>query len=742
MVRLRRLLPGLTPTLLAAWLAVPTYAEDAGALGRALAAASQRDWAGADRAARESGPIATDLILWQRLRAGQGTWPEYRDFAARNPDWPGLELFFRRGDALVTPNLPKADILAWFSRHQPTSMTAEVAYLSALDPATAATEALRVWRTVPMTAAEQVTFLTTRPDMLARAPERAAGLLDRGEWTAAELAVPLIPPGPDRALAEARIAVQARRSGIDAAINALPAAQRNDPGLAMDRFRWRVDAKQHDGARQLMLAQSTSADALRVPATWATMRVDYARMALRAGNWAQAEALAKNHFLPPDDRRYADLEWLAGYAALRAGGYDRALDHFAHLETVVDAPISASRAHYWQGRALEDAGRADDARKQYRQASLHQSAWYGQLAAEKIGVTMDPQLATLDGADSLPDWRGSDLRDRRIWQAALWLIAAGEPAQAQRFLSHMAETASAEDIGRMSRLMLEQHRPWDALRLAKAAAAKGAIYPATYFPLTGLHLSDLGVPPELVMSIARRESEFNHTVSSPVGALGLMQVMPDTARMMARRIGEPFEPARLTTDPSYNARLGAAYLDGLRTRFGPSIALVAAGYNAGPGRSDRWLRDFGDLRVAGKNSVDPVDWVEMIPFDETRNYVMRVAESLPVYRARIMGRPAPFVPTWDLRGGSAGPPPPSPLILVASKTPAPKPAPSAPVLQPASAGPQLGYADAPVMDTALAVADPVLAGAALPNGAPPGIPVPVGPGVTGAALAVQGAATR
>src|SRR5690606_37808371 len=146
--------------------------------------------------------------------------------------------------------------------------------------------------------------------------------------------------------------------------------------------------------------------------------------------------------------------------------------------------------------------------------------------------------------------------------------------------------------------------------------------PAAHFPLTGLEAADLKLPPELVLSIARQESEFNHTASSHVGAQGLMQLMPGTAEEMARKLGEPYRRDRLTADPAYNARLGAAYLGGLRDRFGASTALTASGYNAGPGRPVQWLAAFGDLR----KNFDPVEWVELIPFDETRNYVMRVTE--------------------------------------------------------------------------------------------------------------------
>ena len=154
------------------------------------------------------------------------------------------------------------------------------------------------------------------------------------------------------------------------------------------------------------------------------------------------------------------------------------------------------------------------------------------------------------------------------------------------------------------------------------------------------------VPLELALAIARRESEFNPGVASGVGARGLMQLMPGTASDMARKLGLPYSRERLFTDPTYNARLGTAYLAELFGRFGPNIVLVSAGYNAGPGRPNRWMTTLGDPRQPG---IDVVDWIEMIPFDETRNYVMRVAESLPVYRARITGETAPIRLTDELK---------------------------------------------------------------------------------------------
>lgn len=669
--------------LLAGLMAGPVSAENPDELKTALAASQRRDWAAALVAAERSGPIATDIVTWQKLRAGQGIFSDYLRFADKHADWPGMELLYRRGEAALTPSTPPDQVLRWFGERAPETATGANALIAALrasgqdDKAQSAIR--RAWATLAMSPEDEKAFLDGhRNDLEDQHDGRVIALLDKGEWQAArhmlDYQPPIVSPKVTQ-LAFARIKLQSGAAGVDDLILALPADSRDDAGLAVDRFSWRVKAKMGDLARALMLERSTSANALRDPKAWAGMRMDYARQALRGSDWALAYDLAKAHFLSPDNPDYADLEWLAGYAALRAGQPETALAHFDHLETVVGTPISLSRAAYWQARACEAMGDAEKARTAYRKGAGFQSAYYGQLSAEKLGQTLDPALALAGrGVTTLPDWRDSDIRRSEVWQAAVWLFRAGDIDLSRRFLLHLAETSSAEDIARMARMAREWRQPHIALRLAKMATRQGAILTAAYFPLTGLEETDLGVPPELAMAIARRESEFDPAVMSHAGARGLMQLMPGTARMMAAELGEPYQLGRLTTDAAYNARLGSAYLAGLRQRFGPSIALVAAGYNAGPGRSARWLDDFGDLRV----DADPVDWVEMIPFDETRNYVMRVAEALPIYRARIKGEPVAVTPTEDLRGSGIVPQPPElqRTVPVLSRSARPVPAPA------------------------------------------------------------------
>ncbi|WP_295045054.1 lytic transglycosylase domain-containing protein [uncultured Paracoccus sp.] len=644
----------------------PARAEDAGAMALALSAADAKDWVTARDAARRSGPMAEALVGWQALRGGHGEIGAYIDFARTHGDWPGLALLRERGDAKLRPDLPARDIRGWFGDRLPQTLAAENAFLATLDAPAAQAERARFWTTVPLTAPEEAAFLAAHSaELTPLLTARATAMLDRQDWAQAERLLPTLPE-PDRPLLAARIALQAGRTGVDDLILALPDAVRADPGMTMDRFLWRVRAKQHEGAQTLMLEASSDAAALRVPEAWAQMRVDYARLAMRGGNWARAEALAAPHFLPADNRHYADLEWLAGFAALKQGAADRALSHFLHLETVVGSQISKARAFYWQARAHEALGDRAAADAAFTQAAAMPGTYYGQLAAERIGAPMPADYAA---PGPLPDWRGTELGHSSVFRAGLWLLATGRADEAQRFFLHLSETADPTDTLRMANLMYQAGMPWHGLRLSKRAADKGLIHPAAHFPLTGLQDGDHQVPPELVLSIARQESEFNPGARSPVGARGLMQVMPATAEQMARQIREPFDLERLTSDGDYNARLGAAYLAGLRDRFGASTALTASGYNAGPGRPARWLRDFGDLR----RDMDPVEWVELIPFDETRNYVMRVTEAMPIYRARLLGHPAPLVPTWDLTGGGLMPPPVARLTLALSARPVEKP---------------------------------------------------------------------
>jgi soluble lytic murein transglycosylase len=620
----------------------PPAAADPAALRAALDRAEAGDWAGARAAVAGAGEIAADIIEWQRLRAGEaggGTLADYRAFLARRSDWPGLPLLAEKGERTIPRDAAPEVVLDYFRTRLPATgrgaLRLAAARAATGDRAGAEAEIVRAWTTLTLDAEEQAAFLERHGAWVA--PHHAARLeamLWRGAVVNARAMLPHVPADLAR-LAEARIGLREEVNGVDALIAAVPEALRDDPGLAFERFAWRARKGRNADAVALALERSVSAEALGEPARWAPQRAELARWLLREGRAREAYRLAADHHLD-GGRDYAELEWLAGFAALRfLNDPERAISHFRRLRAAVETPISLGRAGYWEGRAREAAGDRAGALAAYEFAGEHQSGFYGQLAAERAGLPMDAVWAT--GGPDFPDWRGAAFTRSSVFAAADLLFRAGERVLATRFLLHLAEGLDARALGQLSEHALARGEPYAALAIAKQAAERGVILPRAYFPVTELARAELGIPPELALAIARRESEFNPEAVSPAGALGLMQLMPGTAEEMAKALGVAYARARLTSDPAYNARLGAAYLRKLLDEFGPNPVLVAAAYNAGPRRPREWMAARGH---PGDPAVDAIDWIELIPFAETRTYVMRVAESLPIYRARLSGRTA------------------------------------------------------------------------------------------------------
>ena len=636
---------GLTPAF-AQQTAPPARA--AGLLSSALEAAQSGDWQGARARAAQTAPIAQDIVTWQALRAGEGSFSDYVAFLDSKAHWPLINTVARGAEALL-PSQSTSEILNFFADREPVSEDGWIALVFAMRDAGRETEAealaQRLWREEPMGGESELRLLRSFEGALQPYhATRVDMLLWRGERSAAQRHLDRISADQQR-VARARIALQERAAGVDALVAAVPDALQNDPGLMHDRFQFRMRAGNHDGAAELILAQSRAAEGLGRAESWGRSRIFLVRSALSDGAFQRAYDLATPHGLD-DGLSFVDLEFLAGFVALEHLGRPAdALPHFRALQVRSTSPITLGRAGYWQGRTHDALGDEITARAAYEFGAEHQTSFYGQLAADKLGMTLDPAL--INGPD-YPDWRETALAGSDLLQAALMLRDAGQWHEARRFILFLARQLTEEsEIGALADLMLDLGEPNFALNIAKLAVQNEIVMPRAYFPVTDLARTSLPVPTDLVKAIARRESEFDPAVVSPADARGLMQVLPGTGQMMARKLNVPFEAGDLTRNPGLNAQLGAAYLAELRDEFGPSLALVAAGYNAGPGRPRQWIPRLGDPRDV---SVDFVTWVESVPFAETRNYIMRVAESLVIYRSRLAGTPQPIQMEQLLRG--------------------------------------------------------------------------------------------
>ncbi len=641
-----RALTLLLPLLLAA----PAAATPALEAGMAALRAGNDDAARAAMA-RAQDPVVADVLAWHLLRDRRGTFREGAAFLQRRPDWPGLPYLRAQIELDMPFDLTTEEVKAFFASEPP--RTSEGALMLAIaqratDGAVVAeTTAIDAWLTMPMSIASEAGFLEIFGDVLR--PFDAARLdamIWSGNLQSAERTLARV-TGPDAALARARIALRTGRDGVDGLIAAVPADLRDHPGLAYERFRWRLDRGRTDGALDLLFGYDESADALASPESWARHRGRLARGLMQDGRAEDAYRVAANHHLPAGDGDIAENEWLAGYVALRfLGRPGDAARHFRSFDANVVSPISKGRAGYWLGRALEAAGDIEAAARAYAEGGRFQTSFYGQLAAERAGLPADPLLT---GREVFPPLADTPLPRSSVLAAARLLAAIGERSLAERFMTHLAESLPRAQIGTLIDVALEEMEdPHVALLVAKRAAQAGHELHAGYFPVTDLATLDSPVAPELTLAIARRESEFDPVVVSGAGAAGLMQLMPGTAREMSARVGLPYRQSALTRDPLYNARLGTAYLRELELEFGFSPILVPAAYNAGPSRARRWSAAFGDPSAPG---IDVVDWIEDVPFSETRNYIMRVSESLLPYRARLTGEAGELrLSDWLKRG--------------------------------------------------------------------------------------------
>ncbi len=616
--------------------AAATQGADASALAAALARADANDHAGAAQAAaRASDPVVAEIAAWRRLLAGQGGFSEMRAMLDRRPDWPRMVALRVEAERAMPASLPGGEVVAFFGGRAPATGTGALRLAAAQGGAAGEATLAAAWTSLTLSNAEFAAFTRDHAALTRRlAPQRLDAMLWRGAEQQARQVLPLVDDGW-RALAEARLALRARAPGVDRLIAAVPARLSADPGLAWERFLWRARSGREAEAEQLLMTRTGSAEALGRPDVWADRRATYARRAFRDGRVAEAYRLASQHHLT-SGAEFADLEWLSGWIALQ-GMRDpaRAAQHFRRHYDDVATPISLGRGGYWMGRAYEAMGDQARAREWYARGAEHPTSFYGQLAAEKIGRDPTAALAARDGA---ADWRPRLGRNDTARAISL-LQAAGRDGDARAFVASLSRSLTArEDFAALGALATAIGRPDGAVVTGKQAVRHGHVLMDIYYPVVDVVTTARAVEPAKALAIARQESEMNPAAVSPAGARGLMQLMPATAQKVSRDLGVRYDLNALTRDPAYNVRLGQTYLAEMLARYAQTPMLAAAAYNAGPGRVDQWLGRYGDPRRPG---VDPIDWIEHIPFYETRNYVHRVMEGLHIYRARLGAAKAP-----------------------------------------------------------------------------------------------------
>ncbi|ESR23226.1 lytic transglycosylase domain-containing protein [Lutibaculum baratangense] len=585
-------------------------------------------------------PAAQSLVefLYVRDASSHAPWRRIRSFLDEHPEWPSRDLIERRFEvALFSQKAAPGDVMEVFAGRPPETNLGRLALAQAHMAQgrrnEARTVAAELWRSTKLTAAEEKLVDERLGELLTEADHRARAV--RMVYTselrdALSLAKRL--KGDDQKLVEAAAKALQGDKKAQEALDKLPKKLGEQPVALFAKARLARRAGEEEEAGRILMKAPADEDALAAPDEWWLEQKLASRWLLERGRAKEAYALTLKHAAQSPAER-SDAEWQAGWIALRF--LDRpadAIGHFAEALSVVSLPISVSRGEYWLGRAHEANGDRTKAAEHYRKAGEHFSTYYGQLALERLGVDSLPGAhkpliahAALRHAETQEPVKAI----RLLWQL-------GHESLATQLMTSLArETRSTAIRVGVAELAHELKLPSTTLAIGKLGTYAGD--PTEYYSFTtdGLPAYPvIGAPvdPALVYAIARQESVFNATARSHAGAQGLMQLMPATARMTAQAYGQAYHESRLTQDPTYNVMIGAAHLGQLMERFEGSYPMVFAAYNAGGGRIYEWNRRFGDPR---KGEIDPVDWVEFIPYGETRNYVQRVMEGMQVYRARL-----------------------------------------------------------------------------------------------------------
>jgi len=585
------------------------------------------------RAGMQPGSLDRKILAWAIALSGKpGIAPgTISKIGADLKSWPGAKQIRRNTErALARQGLSPKAVVAAFRGGRP--LTVEGAILLAkahldLGQKQKANRAISdIWRYEKLDKKSEKRVLQTVGPALTRKDHRVRmhKLLYRDRATAATR---IAGKAEQVSLAKARAAVLRKSDKSASLIKAVAPSSKKDTGFLFARIEHARRTGNYNKAADLLLNAPLDPDLLIDPHEWWVERRIVSREMLEIGKYRKAYRLVARH-AAQSNSDIAEAEFHAGWYALRfLKDKTTARKHFEKILLVSKRPISQARGYYWLARASSPA----KARGLFRKAAKHGGTFYGQLAAAELGtrkLSIDrPRASTADK---------SRLRARELYRAIKRLEGLGHGWRAEPMYRHLARNLNS--TGELAVLAADAERRGDynlSLQVGKIAYGRGLEVDTLSWPIGAIpgSASISGSGRALAYAIARQESAFDKAAISGANARGLLQLLPGTAKSVAKRNGLKYSKSKLTRDAGYNATLGSAYLAEQLERFGNSYVLTFAAYNAGPGRVDEWLERFGDPR--GKPLYQVIDWIEQIPFTETRHYVQRVMENYQVYKHRI-----------------------------------------------------------------------------------------------------------
>lgn len=631
--------------------------RDASNFRQGMRAADNRQWESVEKFYRRiEDPTAKRILLWRQAADDPYvSFSTLTDVVQNQSDWPRMTRIRAKAEThLFDRPLSPDETITWFLGAEPVSgegrgALAHAYYKRGQDDI--GDQWLRsAWRDSRLTRDRQKKLFSRYKSRLTADDHatRADHLVWQGRrlYPSAEGLLSLM-DRPDRALLDARMRVGANRTGMDKAIKAVPSSHTDDAGLLYERARWRRRKRTETYALPVYLEIQTPPHSEKGKVRVWKDKKYMVYWALKNKKYSDAYKLTLHHGLTKGEH-FADAEFLAGWISLtKLNKPEQALTHFTTLKGGVTLPVSSGRASYWQGRAADEMGDAS-ATTYFAEAAKYPNVFYSQLASEKLAqgyayISLPPED---DGSAVADTFEGRELT------RALRMIGEVQSERTfNQFSFHMDdELDDVREITLLSGLAKQYGYMKPSVRAAKQAGRLDAMLTESGYPMpeiiTNLD-SKFDIP--FVLAIARQESEFNTRARSHAKAYGMMQMINATAKSTARNSGVRYNKSWLIGDPEYAAKLGAYHLNELLDKYDGSYMLAAAAYNAGPRRVNIWIKDYGDPRT---NGVDPIDWLETIPYSETRNYIHRVMENLEVYRARLNGNNTQLQLMHDLTAGA------------------------------------------------------------------------------------------
>ncbi len=582
-------------------------------------------------------PLLLNLFDWYALTDPQApiSYSMASNFLQLNTNWPSQAVITKKVEDKLIPKLALEARLEWFENFPPDNLTSYQLYALALlekSPKTPSPLFLMVvrkgWQTTLGSADERKNYLRNFQKFLRS--EDHERRLEKLLWTKEALAInelkPFVTPYY-QALINLYDAVRHKQSSVPNLINKLPALVLKTPIVTYLQAKWYRQQENEFKAAEVILLSPIKINFNSLLWQEAQMIV---RGLLKKNSYAMAYQLIRNH----DEKRgviFAEAEWMSGWIAYEYNEKPSiAIEHFTKLYNQSKSPISQARAAYWNGRAYATAKNMQESEKWYRLASQYQTTFYGQLAVYKINRGLSRLSLKETPLEIIPHEKDFFYQQKLVQLIKLLSLVNKSDLVDPFFYYLLSENnQNLAQIKLLAMLALEIKRPDLALSAARIAYSQGAIFLNYLYPVYFKQF--IGQEPAIILAIIRQESSFNPLIVSDKGAHGVMQLLPSTAKGVAKKLSVAYQRSKLF-QPDYNIKLGKQYLLSLLTRWERSYILAIASYNAGPGNVKNWIDTFGDPRDP---SIDPILWIENIPFAETRNYVQRVLEAAEVYRYRL-----------------------------------------------------------------------------------------------------------